>query len=260
MGEARQRKRRFLAAHPCCCFCGGLEPATSVDHIPARTCFVGRAGPEGFEFPACDKCQRASRLDELAFGMFVRFNDPSTDNYEREGIIKAFEGVRNNLPHLLPFPVSDCDKRAALKAKGLTKPSNMLVKDISMVGIPAAIGPYIHRYCRKLAAALYYREKGKPVGPDFALWTHWAQAVDQIQMPGLLEVARMSSFQTVGHRTNLKFGDRFGYRCDKSDDNDLFMAVAQFGKGLVIAMLVADELPAEEMEDGGWVKASAMFD
>jgi hypothetical protein len=192
--------------------------------------------------------------------MFVRFNDPSTENYNREEIIKAFKGVQNNLPHLLPFSLSGRDKRAGLKAKGLTKPASMLLKDISMVGIPAAIGPYIDRYCSKLGAALYYREKGKPVGPDFALWTHWAQAVDQIQMPGLLEVARMSPFQTIGGRMNLNFGDRFGYRCDKADENDLFMAVAQFGQGLVIAMLVADELPAEEMAKDGWVKASAMFD
>ena len=174
----------------------------------------------------------------------------------------AYQGVRNNLPHLMPFTgISNSDKRRALRAKGLQKPVNMLVKDIPMVGVPKDIDAYVHRYTRKMAAALYYREKGKPIGQDFVIWTHWAQAIDKLQMGSLLEVAKMSPFVTVGERSNLKFGDRFGYRYDKSDENDLFTAVAQFGQGLVVAMLIADGESAKELDgEEGWVKASAMFD
>lgn len=262
MGEARNKKKRLLAAHPFCCFCGGSEPATTVDHIPARTCFPDRSGPDGFEFPACIKCQEASRLDELAFGMFVRVNDPSDQNYRREEILKAYQGIKNNLPHLMPFVgISNRDKRRALRDKGLEKPLNFLVEDIPLVGIPADIDPYVHRYARKLAAALYYREKGRPIGRDFVIWTHWAQAADKLQMNGLLEVAKMSPFVTIGRRTNLNFGDRFGYRCDKSDENDLFTAIAQFGQGLIVTMLVADGESAKELVgEEGWVTASLMFE
>jgi len=136
----------------------------------------------------------------------------------------------------------------------------MLIDDVPLVAIPAQIDEYVHRYARKMSAALYYREKGKPIGKDFVIWTHWAQAVDKHQMKGLLEVAKMSPFVTVGERSNLEFGNRFGYRYDKSDENDLFTAVAQFGNGLVIAMLVADSESAKEIEEDGWVKASSMFE
>ena len=128
-----------------------------------------------------------------------------------------------------------------------------------MVGIPAAIGPHIDRYSRKLAAALYYREKGKPIASDFVLWTRWAQAQDKRQMASFLEVARMSPFQTIGARTNLNFGDRFAYRYDMADDNDLFMAVAQFGQGLVIAMLIADGSSAKELKNDGWIAADRIY-
>lgn len=260
MGDGKKTKQRFLAANPHCCFCGGKEPATTVDHIPARSCFAERAAPEGFEFPACAECQAASRLDELAFGMFVRVNDPNTENYDRDEMLKSYEGIKNNLPRLLPFAgISTRDKRRALREKGLEKPANILVDDIPMVGVPAAIDAHVHRYGRKLAAALYYREKGKPIGSDFVISTYWAQAVDKRQMKGMLEFARMSPFQTIGTRANLNFGDRFGYRCDKADDNDLFMAIAQFGQGLVIAMLVADGESATELEGDDWVRASEMF-
>lgn len=197
----------------------------------------------------------------MAFAMFARVHDINTDNYSTEEMRRCYEGLRNNLPHLLPFTgLSDRDKRKAMRAKGLAKPPNMMVADVPMVGIPAAIGPHIHRYARKLAAALYYREKGKAARLDLLLWTHWAQSVDRLQMEGMLKVAQMAPFRTVGTRINLDFGDRFGYRCDKAEENDLFMAIAQFGQGLVVSMLVAEGLSKQEAEQGGWVKVSAMFD
>jgi hypothetical protein len=254
------KKRQLLVAHPYCCFCGGRVPATSVDHVPPRICFVGRAAPEGFEFPACDRCQNATRLDELAFAMFVRVNDPSNDNYDSNEMRKLYAGVKNNLPHVLPFAdISRRTKRRALRSKGLQKPAHVLIEDVPMVGIPAEIDEYVHRYARKLAAALYYREKAKPVGREFVVWTHWATATDRLQMQTVLEVARMSSFKTIASRSNLSFGNRFAYVCDKADHNELFMAVAQFGKGLVLTMLIVDEISARELDSEGWLPFSEMF-
>jgi hypothetical protein len=228
--------------------------------VPPRTCFPDRAAPEGFEFPACDKCQKATRLDELAFGMFVRITDPSPDNYRREELQKAVQGVRNNLPHLMPsVGLTRRDKRNALKAKGLAVPQGMTIADVPMVSVPANINEIVERYARKLAAALYYREKSKPVGLDFEIYVTWTTATDKNSMTAFLEMAKMSPFVTVGERTNLQFGDRFGYRYHKADENDLFNAVAQFGQGLVLAMLVKDGKSAMEIDEDGWVPVSEMF-
>jgi hypothetical protein len=260
MGEAKNKKKRFLAAHPHCCFCGGSEPTTTVDHVPPRTCFANRAAPEGFEFPACDKCQEATRLDELAFGMFVRITDPSPNNYRREETQRAVQGIRNNLPHLMPNAgLTRRDKRNALKAKGLAVSPGKTIADVPMVSVPATINENVERYARKLVAALYYREKSKPLGLDFEIYVAWTTATDKNSMTAFLEMANMSPFVTVGKRTNLQFGDRFGYRYSKADDNDLFMAVAQFGQGLVLAMLVADGESAKKMDEDGWVPVSEMF-
>lgn len=260
MGEAKNRKQRFLADHPFCCFCGGSEAAVTVDHVPARTCFVGRAGPEGFEFPACTFCQRATRLDELAFGMFVRLIDPSDENYETAEVQKAYLGVKNNLPHLLPFfGLSNRDKRLALRTMGLEKPANMLTSDIPLVAIPVEIDVHVHRYARKIAAALYYREKHQPIKPHYHFWTDWCQATDKRRMAAFLEVARMSPFAMIGERQNLNFGNRFGYRYDMAPDNNLFTAIAQFGQGLVLVMLIADGVSDDDLADGDWVSAAEMF-
>lgn len=193
--------------------------------------------------------------------MFVRINDPSPENYRHEEVRKSVEGIRNNLPHLMPFTgLTTRDKRKALQDKGLIVPPGMSFADVPLVGIPAAIDKHVHRYGRKLAAALYYREKGRPIGRDFIIWTNWGAATDKRRMKSFLEVARMSPFTTVGARTNLNFGDRFGYRYDQADENHLFTAIAQFGQGVVLVMLVADGESAKEIQEEGWVTASRMFD
>jgi hypothetical protein len=193
--------------------------------------------------------------------MFVRINDPSSINYRRDEVLKSILGIKNNLPHLVPFSgLSNRTKRTALRQKGLVAPSGMMLAEVPLVGVPAAIDGYVRRYARKLAAALYYKEKGKPIGLNFMIWIDWGAATDAVRMKGFLEIAAMSPFVTIGQRVNLDFGDRFGYRYDKADENELFTAVAQFGQGLVIAMLIADGGSAQEIEEEGWIKASAMFD
>lgn len=264
MGQGKNKKRRFLQAHPWCCFCGGTAPATTVDHIPARTCFPERAPPDGFEFPACARCQTASRVDELAFGNFVRMTDPNPDNYRSEDARKSYSGISNNLPHLLPrMALTSRDKRRALRNMGLAKPPNVALDSLPMVAISTDIDPHIHRYARKMAAALYYKEKGKPIGLGFRIWTAWTLPTYAHQMKGVVEILKDIPFQTIGARPNMNFGDRFGYRFDKADDNDLFAVVAQFGRGVIVTMLIVDDLSAAEMtaEDGDdWVMASAMFE
>jgi hypothetical protein len=47
MGQAKQRTRAILAMNRSCIFCGGSNPATTVDHQPARALFDRREWPEG---------------------------------------------------------------------------------------------------------------------------------------------------------------------------------------------------------------------
>jgi hypothetical protein len=95
VGEARNKRLRFLAVHPVCCFCGGVEAATTIDHVPAPTCFPGREAPETFEFPACTACQGTTRLDELVCGFYVKLEDPGDINHRakefEKGACRRFE-------------------------------------------------------------------------------------------------------------------------------------------------------------------------
>ena len=94
----KKKSRSFLLDHPMCCFCGGSEPATTEDHIPARAFFYGRRWPEGYSFPACEACNRDSKVSEAIAAVISRcFPDP-LDAKETDELRRQVEGIRNDDP------------------------------------------------------------------------------------------------------------------------------------------------------------------
>jgi hypothetical protein len=127
MGKAKNKKQRFLAAHPFCCFCGGTEPATTIDHAPPRTCFPDRIGPD----------QRASRIDEMAVGFFVRLVDPDETNYREDQTSKALLGIKNNVPDVIPlFHLPGAARRRFYKEFDIQRPVGVFSSDLPVVGVP----------------------------------------------------------------------------------------------------------------------------
>lgn len=245
MGESRRKRERFLAAHPKCCFCGGLRAARTVDHLPSRDCFKGRAFPEEFEFPACRECQAVTRQDEQVFSFVTQFVDANPANYDGPKSRRALQGIRNNFPHLLPQLIDDPIRRAqALAQLGQPIPILRDRTDGSPVAFPVGIGPHIESVARKLLLAVYYKERGRIVPSHHRSWLSWNIAADLRAMDKVIEVTRMGRFRTNGLRRKVEFGDQFAYKWDHSEPpepSDLFMMVAQFGGGMVITGMLADE-------------------
>src|SRR4051794_32377937 len=103
MGQAKlnlNRRQAFLAAHPLCAYCG--QSATTVDHCPPRSLFRARHWPETYEFPACESCNRAARLDEQALAVLLRIDmTEHKSDQDRSEWEKLVRGVRNNQPQLM---------------------------------------------------------------------------------------------------------------------------------------------------------------
>ena len=260
MGEAKNKRQRFLAAHPLCCFCGGSEPATTIDHVPPRTCFPDRIGPEGFEFPACDHCQRASRIDEMAVAFFVRLVDPDEASYREDQTSKALLGIKNNAPEVIPhFNLPGAAKRRFYREFDIQRPVGVFSSDLPVVGVPEEAHEPLLRYARKLACALFYREMGRPAPPDYCVWTSWYQGANRAHMLGLRKFVEMTPLVTKGERPNLEFGNRFGYRCNKTNTPDLFAALAQFGEGLTMAMVIVNPDSRDRLEHDDWVSVGDIY-
>src|SRR5258708_17160625 len=79
MGEASRNKRRILQAQPCCIYCGGVNKATTIDHMPPITIFDQRRRPDGLKFSACEPCNSGCRPAEQIIGLISRVSPDPPD-------------------------------------------------------------------------------------------------------------------------------------------------------------------------------------
>jgi hypothetical protein len=104
MGEASHRRKnatRLLSEHPRCIYCGGVNVASTIDHMPPIVIFDQRHRPKGSEFPACEACNSGSRLSDLVVGLMSRlYPNPKTEELGNE-IRRLLGAVGNNHPGLL---------------------------------------------------------------------------------------------------------------------------------------------------------------
>jgi len=101
------KTKRFILGHPYCCFCGGVEPTTTIDHVPPKACFPEVYWPEEFEFPACEQCNGESRRDDQLFGFYSQlldFNESNRTPADVKKITKLRDSIAHNFPDALPDP------------------------------------------------------------------------------------------------------------------------------------------------------------
>jgi len=232
-----------------------------VDHVPGRVCFPERAYPETFEFPACAICQNATRLDELAFGFFVRMFDRNPENFDGAAVQKLITGMKNNLPHLLPNPHHNTRyKRTALKGMGFDFPLGQPISDAPVVSLDPRAHEPILKYAGKIALALYYREQARIAPSEHYLWTYWEQTSTPRGAKRLQSFLDITPGLTVGTRSNLNFGDRFQYRVNKSGSPDVIATLVSFGKGLSVATLIVEPDFWKKLDwVEGWIQVKDLF-
>lgn len=257
MGAAQKRKQIFLGKHPICCFCGGNKPATTIDHVPNRACFPKRVGPEDFEFPACSECQTRFRQEEHFLAFFVRMSDRDERNYDRETSKRLIEGIKNNLPHLVPSTrLSGSQKRRGLRNFGLSKPSHVVLSDIPMAAFPAETDSVIRIAATKIALALFYRHKRVPAKSTYWVSSYWTQSADQKTLEKWSEFARKLPSIEIGKRSNADLGNQFLYRWaeEEKGHSEIFFAIAQFGEGLTLCMIITQEAVWDEEGRPHWIQ------
>lgn len=197
------RKKRFLLTHPYCCFCGGTEPSTTIDHVPPKACFPDGYWPEEFEFPACETCNQGSKRDDQLTGFYTQlldFNESNRTPQDAAKMTKLRDAIARNYPDALP----DSSTSVPIHQVGsIITPSPVAVS----VQRPTAFAETMETLQRKLTHALYYRETGKPLTQAHPyLSEHYQiQGSDHTLTKYLGELL---PDETIGGRTNVKnYGD-----------------------------------------------------
>ena len=170
MGEGNRKKLQFFNDHPLCCYCGGLRFATTIDHQPGRLFFSNRQWPKGFEFPACDECNKATQDSEQLARLVLTPGEMDDWNHARwlstvRYVKKANPGV---ISQMIP---SRRDVRAALKEIGAEVPRGFTLGDVPMIKLESQFWrDHLENIGRKIALSLHYQRFLSPLSDDGVGW------------------------------------------------------------------------------------------
>lgn len=235
MGQATARKQRFLKDHPVCFFCASRN-SVEIDHVPSRECFRDGIGPEGYEFPACYQCNHDPSQIEQAVAFYIGLGDFRNEYYSKKQMRKLARGTANNTPHLAPkIFLSANEKRRAAREAGITLQPGQSYADLPLALMPIGIEDAFRLFARRLTCALYYREVGHPLPPNFLIRTDMRRRTDPgFEMGVMSEIASLMPTLVRATRRNTSIGDQFLYRFGYSEADHLFGYVAQIRDGCLI--------------------------
>jgi hypothetical protein len=249
VGSRKAKREAFFAANPMCCFCGGSERATTEDHIPSRAMFRGKAWPEGYSFPACDRCQGASSKDEMLVSLLSRMA-PGKEAENNPEELRYFEvllrAANNNFPGILQsFNLMTArEKRQWLEGRDFKLPPGMSIADLPIASVrDPRIEAAIVNFARKLFLALYYFHTRKIIplqgGARFRWWTN-ANDLSAVSTPEVLSL--LSRFPTL-KRAKTPLDDQFSYRYSAPSDNPaLYVFRITFNNSFIMLGAVGESL------------------
>jgi hypothetical protein len=215
VGAKARRKKEFLAEHLYCCFCGGTRLAEEPDHVPPRVLFDGRRWPEGFEFPACVRCNRATRHDEQIVAMLVRLYPDATTPAGMAEVDERFRAVAHNYPEVLAEmrPTAEQIQSAVEKYK-IQLEAGQSIADLPVLSVK---GPIVNRaienFARKLFCALFYKHLGTALPSEGGIAVTWYSNIQIFneEIPRSIADVLVGFPDTIERaRTNL--GNQFFYR------------------------------------------------
>jgi hypothetical protein len=255
MGAGRRRRAEFFSKHRHCCFCGGRERATEEDHVPARAIFDERKWPEGYNFPACESCNRITRQDEKVVAFLSRLGPTKDDQYtpiQRAEILDCMDAMNRDYPDAVrSMNLSANDMRRHLRERGIGRPPGMSLKDIPIFSIarPEFVVP-IRNFGIKLFCALHYKHAELIVPSNSEIGIRF---LSNMQTNVLSE----EIFKVLGGRPTMvrsknELDDQFHYIFAVTADKSTSAYLCKFRESfLLMGIVSADPLPKEFDEDPG---------
>lgn len=243
MGDRRRRRDAFFAQHPRCCFCSGLNAATTEDHQPGRVFFRGRVWPEGFVFPACEQCNQVSAESEKLMAVLIH-GDGSED--DRGQFRKLLSSVRRSYPNLIDgmLPSSANEIRAILRKKGIGKPEGMAFSDVPVIKLdPAFWRGHFETFTRKLLLAFHYRTFSTPLSPTGAIWAFQHTNVDYAAGHFPDELIGYADQLVRPARQKVLLDRQFSLRRTAVAEHKTGLYVAQFHDRLAVSGVTTESVP-----------------
>jgi hypothetical protein len=233
MGEAKARRRAhasILKAHPWCIYCGGVQPADTIEHMPPIAMFYDRQRPKKLEFPTRRECNNGTRLSDTVASLLARAypDAPTPDDLER-----LLRGVRNNIPGLIEEMMSKPARAGDLRVNG-----PILTKHIDVFGA-------------KLGLALHFEAHGLPVSPVGGVQTMFFTNKSALKGELPEELIQLMPAPRTLKQGKREVGDQFKYSWALTDEKRHSAFYATFRQSFAIAAVTAFYSASASLLSGG---------
>lgn len=232
MAKQKLTLGEFKAANPFCCFCGGTAATFDRDHVPPRIAFEGSIWPVGFEFPACERCNRSSKTVDQEFAMLCLFGGfGETVLPERLAHFrKVFTGiVNNNLPLAVGVKVSSNAKRRSMRERGERPEPGQTYSEQGMFMLPERAYLSTEILGFKLGCALHYNHFSKAL-PASAMVVSGLRTNAENMISGVPEVfLKHTILAPPPMRGKIDLSRQFHYRYAPPNDLGVGVFVCRFG-------------------------------
>jgi len=237
VGEASIKKRahaQLLRSFPWCIYCGGIEAAVTIEHMPPVVMFRGRQRPKGLEFPSCKGCNNGTGDSDLVASLVGRLLPDGTTNLEAQEFKSLLIAVGNNVPGLIEEMEID-PARQKLARKNYPIPEGG--------GVLRADGPILTKHMRvfgaKLGFALHFESTRSAVPPSGGVQSMWfsnAQAATRQIPERLFEMLPSPRTLEQGVR---EVSDQFQYAWALTPEREHSLFYASFRQSFAIAAVTA---------------------
>lgn len=262
MSRNASRRKKFFRTHPACCFCGGVVPAVEEDHFPSRALFRERVWPEGYAFPACAKCNRATSGDELLVAMLSRTRGGKEDAAAKAELGRYIAAVREDFPGLLDAmqPRTHREYRNARKKHGLVLQPGKVSTDLPIFLLSdPRIQNAVRNFAQKLGLALYYKHAGIPLPKTGGVAARWYSNL-QVERDAIpRELAEVLPEFPKLSRGQVELTDKFFYRWGLTDAKMTGVFLAIFRRAFAIVGFVSTDMSAFP-PDNGPITARPVYD
>lgn len=243
---SRTRRAAFFAQHPLCIFCGGTVKAETIEHCPPRAMFQERAWPEGFEFPACSRCNHGSADDDLIISLLAR-TDPFTEAGNADGRMPAIiSSVHQKFPQLIAKMMpSVVQARAMNRRLGIVPPPGVTNQQAGPVHVTDEMHRAVEVFAGKLTKAIYYMQAGRTFPAEGRICMRWFTNAELITNNGrysIFEILEgLEGFVPELARAKSLLNDQFEYKLSMSNELDLLALQARFGHGFGLVVFACTE-------------------
>lgn len=201
--------------------------------------FRNRQWPEGFEFPACAKCNGGTSNHDLLVGLLARFSDRDISDGRLEGMVqqveKQYPGLRARML------LTSSEARRFNRKMGLKPAVGKTHQDVGGVHLPDEFNEAVCVVATKLGKGIYYNQTLTPFPEDGCIILHWFTNTELIQhgeYPVFKALSTIGGAVPVMKRQKHSLSDQCEYKLTATRDYNYLAVQARFfdSFGMVLMM------------------------